>query len=184
MIYDPGCYPGGPELKCTMCGRRPTRASGPEGFRPIGPYSPEGFRPIGPYSPEGRRIMETEKKTCIKCNKEFPKTEEYFRKNHATKDGFEGQCKTCRRKYFADYRAGKRARSKPGKNIGQKQIPKPIRLAGPSARQVKKTIGLADRQVDPVSPVILNSANPYEIVAALRKGFAREMIQLIEEKWL
>lgn len=35
-------------------------------------------------------------KTCVRCNKEFPATLEFFNKNNAKKDGLTAQCKTCR----------------------------------------------------------------------------------------
>lgn len=110
--------------------------------------------------------MDTGEKTCIKCEKPFPKTEEYFRKNSSTKDGFEGQCKKCRQKYFEDYRAGKRVRSKKDK---------PAANPGPKRKYV--------RQPNPVAPAPVISASPAEIVIALRKGMAAEIVAMINERY-
>lgn len=107
-----------------------------------------------------------EKKTCIKCLKKLPKTEEFFRKNSNTKDGFEGQCKKCRQKYFEDYRAGKRVRSKPNKPAGDSE---------PKRKYV--------RQANPMAPAPVISASPAEIVIALRKGMAAEIVAMINEKY-
>lgn len=111
--------------------------------------------------------METEKKTCIKCGKEFLKTEDYFRKSSATKDGFEGQCKSCRKKYFDDYRKKKKNQS-PEKLKKQRK-----HMILPASHKIQ---GRATQ-----SP--LTMASPEAIIAAFRKGVAREIIKLIEEKF-
>ena len=41
---------------------------------------------------------------CIKCNKEFPLSEEYFHRNHANKGGFLYTCKTCKKIVDKKYR--------------------------------------------------------------------------------
>lgn len=115
--------------------------------------------------------MDTEKKICSnpKCawgGKELPITEEFFQKNSNKKDGFEGQCKKCRQKYFKEYRAGKRVRSKKDK------------LAA-DLRPKRKYV----RQVNPVNPAPVISASPAEIVIALRKGMAAEIVAMITEKY-
>ena len=38
-------------------------------------------------------------KTCSKCKKEYPVTEEYFSKNIRCKDGFDSWCKGCYKEY-------------------------------------------------------------------------------------
>jgi len=143
IIIDPGCYPEGPSRKCINCGRRVD----------------------DPGDSKEKKIME-EKKICIKCRKEFPKTEEFFRKNSKTRDGFEGQCKNCRKKYFVDYRAGKRVRSKSNK-------------AAPHPGRKPKLV----RHSDPAAPAPVISASPAEIVIALRKGMAAEIVAMISEKY-
>lgn len=111
-----------------------------------------------------------ETKTCIKCHKEFPKTEEYFRKNSNTVDGFEGQCKKCRQKYFKDYRAGKRVREGASKGQTEKdQVSKRLY----HRRDLKKN--------EPSEPLI--KATPAEILIALRKGMAAEIVAMIKEKY-
>ena len=111
-----------------------------------------------------------EKKTCIKCLKEFSKTEEYFRKSSNTKDGFEGQCKKCRKKYFADYRAGKRVRE--GASKGQTKKDQ-VSKRPYHRRDLKK--------IEP--PESLTKATPAEILIALRKGMAAEIVAMIKEKY-
>ncbi len=139
------------KLKCQSCGRRVA----------------------DPQDPKENKIME-EKKTCIKCGKELPRTEEYFSKNARREDGFEGQCKTCRKKYFADYCAGKRVRK------GAKKAEK--KAAG------KKDTGpkIMDHRYGPKkveSSELLTKASPAEILIALRKGMAAEIVAMIEEKY-
>jgi len=111
-----------------------------------------------------------EKKTCIKCLKEFPKTEEYFRKNSATSDGFEGQCKKCRKKYFEDYRAGKRIRAG-AKKIAKEKVPV-------SKRPYHRSDLKKNESSEP-----LTKASPAEILIALRKGMAAEIVAMIKEKY-
>ncbi len=136
IIQDRGICGVPDRLKCALCGRDPNKV-------------------------RGGNDME-EKKTCIKCGKELPKTEEYFRKNSSTKDGFEGQCKECRKKYFADYRAGKRV------NQTSKKKTKI------SARRMAP-----ERSNPSPFPVPIGHASPEAIVKALRTGVAVEMIQKI-----
>lgn len=118
--------------------------------------------------------METEKKTCKKCGKEFLKTEDYFRKSPTTKDGLEGQCKSCRKKYFDDYRKKKK-----------NQLPLlPDRPPKKPKKQRKHTILPARRKTrGSVTQSPLTIASPEAILAALRKGVAREIIALIEKKF-
>jgi len=122
----------------------------------------------------GRRVMETEKKTCTKCGGEFPETEDYFRKSSANKDGFEGQCKSCRKKYFDDYRKKKKNElSLPPDHPPQKL-----------KKQRKHTILPAHRKTQcRVTQSPLSTASPEAILAALRKGVAIEIIALIEGKF-
>lgn len=55
-------------------------------------------------------VTMTDKKTCSKCNREFPATTEYFGRNKRGKDGLQAWCKACfrsyrddRQQYFAEY---------------------------------------------------------------------------------
>jgi len=118
--------------------------------------------------------METEKKTCIKCGKEFLKTEDYFSKNPKTKDGFENQCKSCRNKYFKDYRKKKK-----------NQLPLlPDHPPEKLKKQRKYTILPASHKTRArVALLPLTMASPEAILAALRKGVAREIIALIEKRF-
>ncbi len=154
IIHDPGCHPFGPEDKCVNCGRRLTESKNPGAPDHVGCRAKE------------RKIME-EKKTCIKCGKELPKTDEFFRKNTSTKDGFEGQCKNCRQKYFEDYRAGKRTRRKYRKLASD---------PAPKERTVRRGTNSM-----PAGPIV--SASPTEIVIALRKGMAAEIVAMINERY-
>lgn len=43
-------------------------------------------------------------KTCKKCNRKFPLTEQYFQRRKESKDGFRNECKQCRSEYLAKYR--------------------------------------------------------------------------------
>lgn len=115
-----------------------------------------------------KKMEPNEKKTCIKCGNEFPKTEEYFRKSSSTRDGFEGQCKDCRKKYFANYRDKKRANEKVQRDRHHK-ISHDRRKKNNSANMVIAR-----------SPLIM--ATPEEIIKALRKGVALEIIQEIIQK--
>jgi len=109
-----------------------------------------------------------EKKTCIKCGIEFPSTEEYFRKSK-TKDGFEGACKECRKKYFADYRAGRRIR------VGTKK--------GGKTERVQKMPRRSNPVSIPKEQPTITTASPVEIIVALRKGMAQEIVDMIKEKF-
>lgn len=122
----------------------------------------------------GRRVMEKGKKTCIKCGGEFPETEDYFRKSSANKDGFEGQCKSCRKKYFDDYRKKKKNElSLPPDHPPQKLKKQRKHMILPARRKIRARVAQ--------SP--LTTASPGAILAALRKGMAIEIINIIEEKF-
>lgn len=47
--------------------------------------------------------MNSTNKTCAKCNKDFPATNEFFNKHKRTKDGLGSYCKTCQKKYRSEY---------------------------------------------------------------------------------
>ena len=129
-----------------------------------------GRRVKDPRETKERMDMETTKKVCSKCLKELPLTTEFFNKNANNKDGFEGKCKNCRQKYFEDYRAGKRIRAGASKPAAKKD---PVSKRPYRRRDLKK--------VDPPEP--LTKASPAEILIALRKGMAAEIVEMINEKY-
>lgn len=45
-----------------------------------------------------------ETKVCSKCHEEKPLSSDYFNKNKANKDGFNGQCKECKKEYLKQWR--------------------------------------------------------------------------------
>lgn len=49
-------------------------------------------------------MIDIETKVCKKCNKEYPKTSEYFRIENGNKDGLGGQCKECAKCFAQQYR--------------------------------------------------------------------------------
>lgn len=102
--------------------------------------------------------MDPEKtKRCAVCKKEFPATNEYFGKRTLSSDGFEYRCKKCKNRYDKNYRKGE---DKPAKKKTQRT---------PANRPIRK------------EPLI--TASPEAIIAALRKGMAREIITLIQDKF-
>ena len=48
-------------------------------------------------------MEEIKTKVCSKCGRELPIT--CFHKNHANKDGYQGDCKECKSKYAKEYNA-------------------------------------------------------------------------------
>jgi excinuclease UvrABC ATPase subunit len=105
-----------------------------------------------------RRMMEEKKmKSCLRCKKEFEATADNFFRRSAAKDGLEPYCKQCKNKMLNRSRGAIKTQKIPRKQNTRKPI--------------KST----------KSP--LTTATPREILAALRKGVAREIIQMIEEKF-
>jgi hypothetical protein len=103
--------------------------------------------------------MDTEKtKVCKKCGKELAATNEFFSKNASINDGLDRWCKKCKAKAQKDQR--------------DKKLETPKRI-----RRFTKTVSATPSQ-EP-----LTTASPEAILAALRKGMAREIIQLIEERF-
>lgn len=103
-------------------------------------------------------VMETEKpKKCNRCKKELPPTNEFFALNRSTLDGMERFCKACAKKY---------RRKLKGKNIPESKA---------EIRETKFKVPRNYRK-EP-----LTTATPAEILAALRKGVAREIIQELKE---
>jgi len=106
--------------------------------------------------------MDEQKRRCRKCKKEYPLTAEYF---HRMGDGFVHYCKPCRPEMQKGYkRKDKRSVAAPVRNRDAR-IAKPIK-----------------RSVDLSKPVITR-ATPEQIVGDLRRGFAIELIAIIQEKY-
>ncbi len=106
-----------------------------------------------------RKKMEEKTQRCGKCKKEFPMTSEFF---HRSGDGFTIYCKPCRSEM---QKANRREK------FGSKPI---------SAK--RRTIH--HRNPIPDSPRIpTTKATPAEILIALRKGMAEEIIAMIQEKY-
>jgi hypothetical protein len=102
---------------------------------------------------EGKEKMETKTKKCSKCLEDLPL--ESFSLNRTTRDGREYRCKECKKKQTADYREKKSlVRKKPKR--------------GPKFEKEK---------------VPATNATPDEIIEALRKGFALQIIAMIKERF-
>lgn len=107
--------------------------------------------------------METTMKICSSCKKPLDRTSENFNKNASAPDGFDYYCKKCKNeKQRTRYDAAEKP-EKPKAKIARRK------------RSVTKPIGSV---AEP-----LNFASPTEIVNALSKGVAREIITLIEHKF-
>jgi NAD-dependent SIR2 family protein deacetylase len=118
--------------------------------------------------------MEEKKIKCRKCEKEFPATADFF---HRLRDGFMPYCKPCRSEMHKKYKG--RIKNKKEEKTQKSLDPVPACLADGSSRRVPQ------KKIQPQQTgENLNHATPNEIMVALRRGFAREMINLIEEKWL
>jgi hypothetical protein len=111
-------------------------------------------------------MVTNENKLCSKCGEEKLLGE--FTKNRSTPDGLERWCKDCKGKQQQDYRD----RHKGGGN-GKKDRPKKYRRKTESTKNINRSV-----RKEP-----LTTASPEAILAALRKGMAREIIQIIEERF-
>jgi len=111
----------------------------------------------------GRRVfMDEQKRRCLKCKKEYPLTAEYF---HRMGDGFVYYCKPCRSKMQKGYKRKSKVSSVvpvPNKN---RRFVQPVRKPIDSPRN------------------LVTRATPEEIIAALRKGVAEEIIQTVRERF-
>jgi len=107
--------------------------------------------------PRRRMMKEKKMKSCLRCKKEFEATADNFFRRSASKDGLEPYCKQCKNKMI-------------NRNPGAIKIQKI-----PRNKNMRKPIKSTK------SP--LTTATPREILAALRKGVAREIINIIEEKF-
>jgi len=107
-----------------------------------------------------------ESKRCSKCGGEKLLGE--FNKNRTNSDGLERWCKDCKGKAQQDYRD----KNKGGGN-GERSRPRKYRHKTESTKDINRSV-----RKEP-----LTTASPEAIIAALRKGVAREIIQFIEEKF-
>lgn len=73
-------------------------------------------------SPSLTNEEEYKMKTCVRCNKELPKTE--FHKNKQVSDGLHPYCKTCRKNAYKRYsktERGKEAINRASRNYQSKK---------------------------------------------------------------
>ena len=105
-----------------------------------------------------------ETKICSKCKKPFPATSEHFNKNASTPDGLDYYCKHCKAESQKDRYRSRKNNPKSEKKKAEKK---------PTRRRVAKQTGSVKEP--------LTMASPEAIIAALRKGVAREIITLIEK---
>lgn len=98
---------------------------------------------------------------CTKCKKEYPLTAEFF---HRMGDGFVHYCKPCRSEMQKSQRKGKGS------------------VAAPTHNRNARVAKSIKRSVDLPKPVIIR-ATPEQIIGDLRRGFAIEVIAIIQEKY-
>jgi DNA-directed RNA polymerase subunit RPC12/RpoP len=141
-------------MKCPRCG-------GPIVHDPgCYPHGPEdkcmscGRRIEDPPDPKRRREMETKRKVCSKCHIEKDVAE--FSLNRSAPDGREYKCKQC----WKEIRAEKKKMG--GASRKAPADPKPKRAA--------------HQRTKPMAATPLTTASPTEIVVALRKGIAAEIL--------
>jgi len=111
--------------------------------------------------------MEQTEKKCTKCGNGFSPTNEFFSKNKSTPDGFERWCKVCKKKAQAGFRLKKALDQ--DKPAAKKRREKSIKNLVPVVRKPQ-----ADQ---------ITGASPTEIISALRKGMAAEIVSMIQEKF-
>ena len=116
-------------------------------------------------------MEEKKTKRCCKCKKELPVEE--FHKNKSSKDGLNSICKKCKSVYWHQKKDGT-VIGTPLPTVLNKRK-KPIRqiLAGPPVCHLKTEI-----EKNPIT-----RATPEEIVRALTKGVAEQIIQIIRERF-
>lgn len=134
----------------------------PNGRFDCGECVVENFPGTDPEEKEEPRM--DGKKKCSKCGIE--KELEQFSVNRANPDGREYKCKEC----WKDIRAEKTKAKVKGIKKRQKMNP-------------KETASIRPRENEKSEPAPMMKATPVEIMNALRKGFAREIIQVIEENF-
>ena len=100
--------------------------------------------------------MDEQKRRCPKCKKDFPLTAEYFHRNG---EDFVYYCKPCRSEMQKGYKLKEKIDSPPAK------------------KKHRAVISSA-----PLKPMI-TTATPEEIISALRKGVAEEIIQMVRGRF-
>ena len=93
-------------------------------------------------------------KKCTKCKMEFPATKAFFYRDAKAGDGLRSWCRDCTKKAVKNSSSSKYRR----KTESREKIKRPVK--------------------EPLA-----TASPEAIIAALRKGVAREIIQIIEERF-
>jgi hypothetical protein len=120
--------------------------------------------------------MEQTEKKCTKCGNGFSPTNEFFSKNKSTPDGFERWCKVCKKKAQAGFRLKKALDQ--DKPAAKKRREKSIKNLVPVVRKPQ-----ADLPVHGTQTGQITGASPTEIISALRKGMAAEIVSMIQEKF-
>lgn len=116
--------------------------------------------------PEVKETHMKDEKTCSNCGEEYPRTEDYFYKNPACSDGFEGQCKTCR--------AIKKGVKNPGKRGPKPRLKKTVQETAPEQVLVHEPViadagALINYTFDGNDPVAVLFADHPELRERLKK---------------
>jgi len=106
--------------------------------------------------PQTKEIHMVQMKTCTNCENEYELNENNFYKNKACRDGFEGQCKTCRA-------------IKHGKNPGGKRGPKPKQKEPIHSVSPAQASGRASVKPDTEARITLDFSKCSYLLAGLQK---------------
>ena len=145
-------------MKCEYCG-------GTIIFKPGNSVEPDRAvcMACGREPKEKEKKMDEKTKKCTKCKKDLPATNEFFHTNSLRSDGFETKCKKC-----------KKCRNEYQRNLRE-------HTGGGNGRK-RRIIHHRNKKSDP--PVIpTTKATPAEILIALRRGMAQEIVDIIKEKY-
>lgn len=116
---------------------------------------------------------EIKEKVCARCKKSIPATDEFWYPDKKTKDGFSYWCKAC-------HRASKKViKSKSKKRDYKEEYKK--REKATIEMPLKKPPKNRGKDILQYAPTI--TATPEEIIKALRKGIAQEIIATIQEQF-
>jgi len=107
-------------------------------------------------------------KTCTKCKRELPVTDEHFSHRRSAKDGRSGSCKACDREHKQKYRAEHRAELA---EI-QRQY---VRDNPEKARENKRRYRAAHREEEKAASAAYRAAHPEETRQAQRKYHAANL---------
>jgi hypothetical protein len=118
-------------------------------------------------------IMADILKKCSKCHIEKPATEEFFYKDSKSKDGLGWWCRQCH---------------KDRSHISKKENPRNINAKDKGFRKYKQR---SAKRIGPNQNNSITKATPEEIIKALRRGAAQEILQEIgdvlskvRERWV